>query len=1133
MRFRDKDKEAIKQNAYTTLSKIYINGTNYVFTENDAIVSWEYEDYRYVPNNGFIGQFVERILDGSLKDVPSNIILENTEINLQIGIVNRLDNITTWYDYGNFIITNVGETDTSGVFKFESSDYTKKFNSVFENKISYPCLALELANNACDQVGVELYHSDLGFCYTPDVDEVLEAGTYCITAHNEYDETETKYEFTTTKDLKYKDSLLLTVKDKKVVQKIIDNDFKIQREDLPAVVNDESEATEITARETKYNDFVNNDFVVIDNQFEEDETCRDVIKSVAKLAYCWARVGEDDKVHLDFTRKDENDVEEADVLTTDEYYESEKRDLVYGPVNKVLVGMSQVEGENVVKEQNAYEITNNVVYGNSEQETNGQMPSPDYPSEIKSVGIRNICNQVSANKSSSRTGVIEITNTQYLGLEDKILVKPNTTYTIKFKDFEDLKLTSNFSFNYSTYNSSGTFIERKTGVSTTITTGDNVYYIFPYYFSNNSVFTNTGGIVMVEEGTTSHDYVPYGNWIVQKTKGSTATDYEPYKENKILVDMNIYNEKKENIGYYELNKIGNVFDELDAKNGILTKRIGKVVLDGSESWIEGVTSNNIRAYKTSFNNCSYGRLPYQYLSDRYMQKKSGNFENEGLITVSATSNDTYLFASTSYAENVSKLKTWLSNNPVTVYYVLAEPETIKLEKQEIKLLPGKNSITIESNIEPSKIKISVKDIKQDVITYESSSYPMEIDSEVYEECSIDIYDNPLTYTEELRRIAINGCERLLGIEYMPLKMKTIGHPWLDGDSYIKLTNLDNEVLHTYAFDRKLCYNGYIVSEISSDAETRISHEYENPSNIIRRLTHAEIQVDKNANEIRSMVSEVTDAKRLSVDTQTTVNGMTTTISDIQTDNKNLGDRITTVETTLNGIKTEKNIIGGSNLIKNSVGYFGSDYWEVAKDQPGNIYSDNSSDTKANSISGSALVLKHENVSQRISAIKPGTYWINFSYKKIRAAATCKVTINGVDTVLTETTWTKISKKLDIKDTYIEIVLSSSLDDSCMITDLMLSAGDVEVSWSQNSNETYTDTVKIGKGVYITATGSDTSFSAQASGIEIQNVDSGQATSVFDKYGTTTNQLTVKGSATVESSLIIKKVGDQIWFSTID
>jgi hypothetical protein len=269
MQYRNIDKQALKENGYRVLSKITIVGTDTVFTEDDHIVNWEYEDYRYVPNNGFIGQFVERILDGNLQDISEDVILENTEINLQLGIVNALDNdTTTWYDYGNFLITKVEKTDTTGEYKFESADYTKKFNKVFDGdytdttytksfnqKIAdeETVTALWLAQYVCAQAGVQLYTTN----------------------------------------------------------------------------------------------FTNSNFVISSNQYDSEDTLRKVMQDIGKLAYSWVRVAEDNKVHIDFTPKQISGIDQYDELTTDEYYVSKKSDLAFGPVNKVLIGMSDVEGENM------------------------------------------------------------------------------------------------------------------------------------------------------------------------------------------------------------------------------------------------------------------------------------------------------------------------------------------------------------------------------------------------------------------------------------------------------------------------------------------------------------------------------------------------------------------------------------------------------------------------------------------------------------------------------------------------------------------------------------------------------------------------------------------------------------------
>lgn len=294
MQYRNIDKQALKENSYTVLSKITIVGTDTVFTEDDHIVDWTYEDYRYVPNNGFIGQFVERLFDGNLQDISEDINLEDTEINLQIGIVHNLDNTsiltensnllltensqnlilernyptTTWYDYGNFLVTKVEKTDTTGEYKFESADYTKKFNKVFD-------------------------------------------GDYT--------------------DTTYTKSFNERLNDEETVTALWLAQYVCKQAGV--VLNDTN--------------FTNYNFVISSNQYDSDDTLRKVMQDIGKLAYSWVRVGEDNKVHIDFTPKATSSVDQYDELTTDEYYVSKKSDLTFGPVNKVLIGMSDVEGENL------------------------------------------------------------------------------------------------------------------------------------------------------------------------------------------------------------------------------------------------------------------------------------------------------------------------------------------------------------------------------------------------------------------------------------------------------------------------------------------------------------------------------------------------------------------------------------------------------------------------------------------------------------------------------------------------------------------------------------------------------------------------------------------------------------------
>lgn len=93
---------------------------------------------------------------------------------------------------------------------------------------------------------------------------------------------------------------------------------------------------------TKVTSFLNQDFIVENNQFEEGTTRRDVLKAIAQMAFNWARVDEDNDIVMDFEKKDEV----AEILTADNYYNFKKQDM-YGPINVIVLRNSQVEGENI------------------------------------------------------------------------------------------------------------------------------------------------------------------------------------------------------------------------------------------------------------------------------------------------------------------------------------------------------------------------------------------------------------------------------------------------------------------------------------------------------------------------------------------------------------------------------------------------------------------------------------------------------------------------------------------------------------------------------------------------------------------------------------------------------------------
>ena len=174
----DSDKELLLKEGSIIMCKLIVKATNnlpeLVLTENNAVKTWVYNDERYVPNQGFIGQFVARTLEGELHNIGSDFNIENREIELILGVKSVLEDEPEWYSLGTFIVNNPEENEVNDNTKFQSMDYTKLFNKSFNGDYtddiyitSYNDLvkttgvtALWLAKYTCAQVGVDFPQDD-------------------------------------------------------------------------------------------------------------------------------------------------------------------------------------------------------------------------------------------------------------------------------------------------------------------------------------------------------------------------------------------------------------------------------------------------------------------------------------------------------------------------------------------------------------------------------------------------------------------------------------------------------------------------------------------------------------------------------------------------------------------------------------------------------------------------------------------------------------------------------------------------------------------------------------------------------------------------------------------------------------
>ena len=145
------------------------------------------------------------------------------------------------------------------------------------------------------------------------------------------------------------------------------------------------------------------------------------------------------------------------------------------------------------------------------------------------------------------------------------------------------------------------------------------------------------------------------------------------------------------LGDVELCSIGDVKDELIVENrrAKIIKRIGKVILNGSENWV--VNNTSIEGYWAFHcSNSDFGiKGNTLFLSDNFTSANwdGSNREKEQLMCTTAVFL-IILSQSRISSHSVNELKTWLSTHNVTVYYQLATPEEIDFDISGYNLADG-------------------------------------------------------------------------------------------------------------------------------------------------------------------------------------------------------------------------------------------------------------------------------------------------------------------------------------------------------------------------------------------------------------------------------------------------------------
>lgn len=338
--------------------------------------------------------------------------------------------------------------------------------------------------------------------------------------------------------------------------------------------------------------------------------------------------------------------------------------------------------------------------------------------------------------------------------------------------------------------------------------------------------------------------------------------------------------------------------------------------------------------------------------------------------------------------------------------------------------------------------------------------------------------------------------------------------------------LDNGREYYTFYDNVINFNGVAMGTVKVNIPLKTVEE---TTNIIQssddaRIYRLKTEINEQRNTLTTTISEVNTNANNIIDLQTQSNATNQSLEDLQT---SIASRITQLETSINGLETRMFEFGGNNIF-----YYAKEFWTDGtnnNNNDANLEQYTDTEIQALAVSKVGYIINSGN-SNQVATVKGDTYTISFTYKKMINAAQCYVVINGERFDLTSTDWEEKIITRNIDSGSVDFTVYSDTDNALKLVDLMGSIGTEKQIWTQNPNETRTETVTIGKGIQVDSNITNTYTRIDADGNRTFNRATGQVVSEQTDKGTWTKQITAQEGNI--AGLYIKQVGTQTWISSL-
>lgn len=358
--------------------------------------------------------------------------------------------------------------------------------------------------------------------------------------------------------------------------------------------------------------------------------------------------------------------------------------------------------------------------------------------------------------------------------------------------------------------------------------------------------------------------------------------------------------------------------------------------------------------------------------------------------------------------------------------------------------------------------------------------------------------------------------------------KILGNPAIDPYDIIEIYDdyvEEQTVIARTLANQTFTYNGAMTTKYNTEIGKEEKTENVSIKGEATFKKWAKTEIDNNKAEIKM-----------------TAGNIETVRSDL---NDNYYNKGTVNELILNaesGLTNTFSEAGGNNVFRNTGLWYENDE-DDREENPYEFWQGKViQSTNSKAVNGKSLLLQ-SGILKQDQEVSGGNYSVSFYYQKLLPLATATVTINDRIYDLDSETITQFytGKKdietgeyivlpVEVNANHITIIFETDTDNSVEIYDLMANKGEVKLAYSQNQNETVTDTVNISKGITITSSVEKVKFKANATGIKTLDENDKRLTEFTDK-GMVTKEATVENEATIVG-ILRQRVGEQIWDSYI-